>query len=120
MTERGAVFSTSLTISQVREARKHRYYILTQDVIAQHPEDGGIVIPAGRMVHSLKRGAPDNEYTYVTAEMYVLAPGVVDTRSGLPPDIVKMKAPIKRPFRILVLPKGEECSYLRQIGLDAP
>ena len=111
------VLSTPLTKSQVSQAKKLRFYLLAQDLIAQHPEDGGVVIPAGRMIHTLQDRSPDSEYTYVASEMYVVSPGTVDIRSGLPEDVVRIKASRKRPIRFLVLPEGKECAYLRQIGL---
>lgn len=103
---------TPLSKSQILEASKYRLYLLVKDAVVQHADDGGAILPAGRMIHLLDPQAPELEDEYLALELYIDTPQYCDPRSGLPEGVTHAQNG-GRGFRLLPVPLGQEQEWLR-------
>jgi len=100
---------TTLTRDEVHRARPFRLYVLAKDLVVQHREDGGNVIPAGRLVFLMAEKDPEVPEEYLAANgLLSVLPGALS--ADCPPDTSYI--PFRKPRRLLVAPMAKEREWL--------
>lgn len=107
------VLNNPLDEQQTKDAARVNLFFLVKSTLAQHPEDGGIEIPAGRWVMVVPDKSPAVPDEYLCQELFVATPGTNDVENQLK-DMLRLRS--RRGFRVLVVPKGGELEYFKAVA----